>query len=128
MRLLRLWIAAVATISAGGALALDLVFFSRPGCVYCRQWEKDVAPIYQKSDEGRRAPLLHWNLSDGASPYALREPVRYTPTFVLTDKGREIGRITGYINDAMFWGLLGKLLKDNEAATAMAPAAPGEKK
>jgi len=32
--------------------------------------------------------------------------VRFTPTFVVVDNGREIGRITGYSNDDAFWGLL----------------------
>jgi thioredoxin-related protein len=35
--------------------------------------------------------------------------VRYTPTFVVVDNGREIGRITGYVNDDAFWGLLAAL-------------------
>ena len=42
---------------------------------------------------------------------ALAEPVRYTPTFVLVAEGRELGRITGYRDDAMFWGLLGAMLR-----------------
>ena len=118
---------ASASVSATPASALELVFFWRPGCVYCLRFEKDVAPIYEKSEEGRRAPLRAFDLSKGAPPYALTTPVRYTPTFVLVDKGAEIGRITGFINDDMFWGVLGKMLKDASASTAMAPVAPGEK-
>ncbi len=116
----------LALFSAGGALALELVFVSRPGCVYCLKWEQDVGPIYKKSVEAQRAPLREWSLSQGAPPYTLKEPVRYTPTFVLVDKGVELGRITGFINDDMFWGLLGALLKDADAATAVAPRAPGD--
>ncbi|NGX99515.1 MAG: thioredoxin family protein, partial [Candidatus Afipia apatlaquensis] len=36
-------------------------------------------------------------------------PVRFTPTFIVVDNGREIGRITGYSNDNAFWGLLDAL-------------------
>jgi thioredoxin-related protein len=36
--------------------------------------------------------------------------VRFTPTFLLVEQGSEIGRITGYLDDAMFWGLLGGLI------------------
>jgi thioredoxin-related protein len=117
-------------LSAGAAQALELVFFSRPGCVYCIKWEKDVAPIYGKSAEAGRAPLRHWNLNDGQPPYALKEPVRYTPTFVLVEQGKEVGRITGFINDDMFWGVLGKMLRDipTEAAKTDASMAKEETK
>ena len=42
-----------------------------------------------------------------SSGVTLVSTVVYTPTFVVVDNGREIGRITGYINDDAFWGLLG---------------------
>lgn len=35
--------------------------------------------------------------------------MRYTPTFVVVDKGREVGRIEGFISDDSFWGLLDEL-------------------
>ncbi|MBL3206218.1 thioredoxin family protein, partial [Klebsiella pneumoniae] len=34
---------------------------------------------------------------------------RYTPTFILVDGGREIGRIEGYPGADFFWGLLERL-------------------
>ena len=34
----------------------------------------------------------------------------YTPTFVLVDKGKEIGRIRGYPGEDFFWGLLQQLM------------------
>lgn len=133
MTLMRLRLTLIATsllalFWAGQAFALELIFVSRPGCAYCLKWERDVGPIYEKSAEARRAPLRPWSLSNGAPPYTLKEPVRYTPTFVLVDKGVELGRITGFINDDMFWGLLGEMLKKAETATAMAPRAPGDLK
>jgi thioredoxin-related protein len=50
----------------------------------------------------------------------LTAPVRFTPTFVMVDNGREVGRITGYANDDTFWGLFGTLT----AKLAAAPGAP----
>ncbi len=47
--------------------------------------------------------------SQAASNITLSSRVLYTPTFVVVNGGREIGRITGYINDDAFWGLLGTL-------------------
>lgn len=117
----------LALLGAGQAFALELVFFTRPGCPYCLKWEKDVAPIYSKSEEARRAPLRRWDLSEGTPPDKLAYPVRYTPTFVLVERGVEIGRITGYINDDMFWGVLGKMLKDLPADTSPTRPAPAEK-
>ena len=49
-----------------------------------------------------------------AAGVALVSPVRYTPTFVVVDNGREIGRITGYINGDAFWGLLGTFVSKIE--------------
>ncbi|MEP9355455.1 thioredoxin family protein [Xanthobacter sp. KR7-65] len=102
--------------SLGGVLApvvasaRELLMFERKGCAYCMKFDHDVAPIYEKTDEGRRAPLRRVDLSQGApGDVTLATPVRFTPTFVLVDEGREVGRITGYASDEAFWGLLGSL-------------------
>ncbi|MCG5236390.1 thioredoxin fold domain-containing protein [Xanthobacter oligotrophicus] len=101
---------AVVLGAAVPARASELVMFERKGCVYCLQFDRDVAPIYQKTEEGRRAPLRRVDLSGGVpADVALARPVRFTPTFVLVDEGREVGRITGYASDEAFWGLLGAL-------------------
>ena len=90
--------------------AAELVMVERSGCSWCARWERDVGPAYMKSDEGRQAPLRRVSLDDGQPKLALKEPVRFTPTFILVEQEREIGRITGYLDNAMFWGLLGTLL------------------
>ena len=33
-------------------------------------------------------------------------PIRFTPTFILLHKGRELGRIVGYSGEEFFWGYL----------------------
>lgn len=99
---------------AAPAVAAELVMFEQPGCAYCLRWDREVAPAYEKSEEGRKAPLRRVNLR-GGMPAGVKfvSPVRFTPTFVLVHDGREIGRITGYIDNAMFWGLLTKLLNSS---------------
>ena len=93
------------------ARAAELVMFERAGCPWCQRWEREVAPIYPNTPEGRQAPLRKVDLDRGVpTDLTLDAPVRFTPTFVLVENGREIGRVTGYINDATFWGLLEKLL------------------
>ncbi len=87
--------------------------FAREGCPWCARWDREIAPIYPFTPEGRTAPLRRVDLDRTEAPEpGLTAPVVYTPTFVLLDGGREVGRIVGYIGDDAFWGLLGKLLAE----------------
>ncbi|MCU0820619.1 MAG: thioredoxin family protein [Beijerinckiaceae bacterium] len=91
--------------------AAELVMFERAGCPWCRNWDREIAAIYPKTREGVKAPLRRVSLDKPlASEWKLDPPVFYSPTFVVIDKGREIGRITGYSNAESFWGLLGAIL------------------
>ena len=118
----RSWFLALAAFAAclwspALAQASELVMFEQGGCVYCARWNRDVAPIYEKTVEGRVLPLRRVDIGQQTSSgVTLSEPVRYTPTFVVVDNGREVGRITGYINDESFWGLLGTLAAKLEPA------------
>jgi thioredoxin-related protein len=93
------------------ARAAELVMFTRAGCEWCAAFEREIAPVYGKTDEGRRAPLRRVDF-DGARPADLTfiEVERLTPLFVLIENGREIGRIRGYPGEDHFWGLLGALI------------------
>ena len=92
------------------AQAAELVMFERTGCAWCLRWDREIAPIYGKTDEAKLLPLRRINLDrDKPTGLHLASPVIYTPTFVVIDEGREVGRILGYANDDAFWGLLGKL-------------------
>ena len=93
------------------AFAAELVMYTRNGCPFCLRFEREVAPVYAKTPEDKAAPLRRIDLpAGGVRGEGLREPVIATPTFVLVEGGREVGRITGYLNDDMFWGLLGRLV------------------
>lgn len=93
------------------ALAADLVMYTRGGCPFCVRFEREVGPIYPKTREGKMAPLHRVELQAGGfRDSSLKEPVVATPTFILMDDGHEVGRITGYLNEDMFWGLLGSLV------------------
>ena len=41
----------------------------------------------------------------------------FTPTFVLVEDGKELGRIEGYAGDEFFWFLLGRLLDEHSLET-----------
>jgi thioredoxin-related protein len=91
--------------------ASELVMFGQAGCVYCQRWDRDVGALYGKTSEAKALPLRRIDIQNQkASGIALTSPVRYTPTFVVVDNGREVGRITGYSSDDAFWGLLDALV------------------
>ena len=105
-------IAIAIALAAAPAGAAELVMFEDAGCVWCARFNAEIAPIYPKTDEGKRAPLRRVD-SGGALPadLAFIAPERLTPLFVLVDQGREIGRIRGYPGEDHFWGLLDMLMK-----------------
>ena len=94
---------------------MELLFVERSGCPWCVRFEREILPIYGKTDIGLRAPIVKVSLDDGQPKgVSLDLPVRFTPTFILMRDRKEIGRITGYMNDATFWGLLGKMLAEQK--------------
>jgi hypothetical protein len=111
-------------VFATAAQAAELVMFRRDGCPYCAAWEREIGPVYPKTDVGRRAPLRILDLDRaGDSSVRIKSPIIYTPTFVLVDRGAEVGRIEGYPGDAFFWGLLDALLEKLPADDNGHPAA-----
>ncbi|MGY4309296.1 hypothetical protein ACVIJ6_006539 [Bradyrhizobium sp. USDA 4369] len=93
------------------AAASELVMFERAGCGWCARFNAEIVPIYAKTDEGRALPLRRVDLSQPMpADLAGIDPGAFTPTFVVVDQGREIGRIRGYPGDAFFFGLLGRIM------------------
>lgn len=82
------------------------------GCYYCKKWNTEIAEIYPKTEEGQSAPLRRVNLRDLPSEIAFASRPVFTPTFVLVEEGRELGRIEGYSGDEFFWFFLQRLLND----------------
>ena len=89
----------------------NLSCFAPPAVLIARPGIKAIGPVYPKTDIGKRLPLRQVDLDrskDGK--VVLVSPVRFTPTFVLVESGRELGRIEGYPGEDFFWGLLERLL------------------
>lgn len=114
-------IAFLLSIAGPGAVnAAELVMFESDSCEWCEAWHKEIGPIYPKTVESQAAPLRRVNL-DEPMPADLRDirGIHYTPTFVLMEDGKEVGRILGYPGEDFFWGLLamelGKLRQDGQA-------------
>ena len=94
------------------ATAAELLMFEEDHCPWCERWQEEVGVVYDRTREGRQAPLRRIGILDPIPPsITLVSRPRYTPTFILIDEGREIGRIEGYPGEDFFWGLLGKLLE-----------------
>ena len=93
------------------AQAAELIVFEQKGCVWCQRFDREIAPAYAKTTEGKRAPLRRVDIAkpvpDDLS-FIVRE--RFTPVFVLVENGAEFGRIRGYPGEDHFWGLLETLL------------------
>lgn len=123
-----LGLAALALPAAPPAAGAELVMFEAAGCPFCARWNREIAPIYPKTEEGKRAPLRRVDIAQPRpADLAAIANVVYTPTFVLIDDGREIGRIVGYGGDEIFWSLLtelvAKLDRTREPRRAALPAA-----
>ncbi len=104
-------------LGLSNAHAAELVMFEQAGCEWCEVFNREIAPIYGKTEEGLRAPLRRVDTTRRLPPdLAFIDAERLTPLFVLVDRGREIGRIRGYPGEDHFWGLLGVLLKKLDAA------------
>lgn len=91
--------------------AAELIMFRSPGCPHCLAWDRAVGEAYPRSEFGSIAPLRMIDLDRRRGPdIELRRPVVFTPTFVLVEAGREVGRIEGFTSDEFFWGLLERLV------------------
>ncbi|MGA7973547.1 MAG: thioredoxin family protein [Pseudolabrys sp.] len=99
------------------AHAAELVMFEQAGCPWCARFDREIAPTYTKTAEGQRAPLRRVDIDKPIPPdLAFVQVERFTPVFVLVDKGREIGRIRGYPGEESFWMQLAVLFQKLDTA------------
>ncbi len=96
---------------AGPVHAAELFVFRSAHCPSCVAWEREIGHSYGGTEEGRRAPLRHVDIDGGrGSSFADSHAVEVTPTFILIERGREVGRIQGYSGGRKFWTELRALL------------------
>lgn len=108
----------VLTFGLTGPLsAAELVMVERHGCHWCERWNAEIAPAYSKTAEGARAPLRRTQIHTLPEDIAFTSRPVFTPTFILVEKGQELGRIEGYAGDEFFWFLLAQLLDAHPDAT-----------
>lgn len=113
MRLLRILIitlAAALALPFAQVSAAELLMYRRDGCPYCVAWDREVGPGYNNSNFGKVAPVRMVDVHGARPQVALKSPIIYTPTFVLVDEAREIGRIEGYSSNDFFYGTIARLV------------------
>ena len=110
-RLRTLLVAALAVLPVGAIADTYLLMAEEPGCMWCARWNKEISEIYPKTPEGQAAPLKRFDLHADVPEATLASRVRFTPTFILVEDGREVGRIEGYPGEDFFWGMLGEMLR-----------------
>jgi hypothetical protein len=98
-----------APISPRAETRVHLLMVDQAGCIYCLRWDREVGVAYPKSPQGRFAPLVRRPL-DHPDVRRLSPPAVYTPTFVVIDGAREVGRIVGYPGADFFWEELDQIL------------------
>jgi hypothetical protein len=104
--------AMVIALTVARARAAELVMFEQSGCSWCKAFDRDIGSIYNKTEDGLRAPLRHVDIAQPLPPdLSFIQVERLTPLFVLVDKGREIGRIRGYGGRESFWTQLFMLME-----------------
>ncbi|WP_245413443.1 thioredoxin family protein [Mangrovicella endophytica] len=90
--------------AASSATAAELLMFEQRGCPFCEAFDREIAPDYPASHAGKLAPLRRIDIhQDRRGGIADLDPAVFTPTFVLVDQGREIGRLTGYPGRRWFY-------------------------
>lgn len=105
--------ALLVALPALGPAETRLLMAEEKGCPWCARWNAEVGDAYAKTDEGRAAPLLrydiHGTLPEGVT---LARGVYFTPTFILVIDGTEVARMEGYPGEDFFWGLLNRMFEE----------------
>ncbi|MBL6931965.1 MAG: thioredoxin family protein [Rhodospirillales bacterium] len=93
------------------AEAAELVMFESHGCEWCELWNEEIGAIYGKTSEAKIIPLRRVDIGDDR-PSDLKHlgGLVYTPTFIVMQKGKEVGRIIGYPGEDFFWQLLNEII------------------
>lgn len=88
-----------------------LLMAEESGCYWCARWNEEISHIYPKTAEGQAAPLERFDVRGKHPEVEFAKRVHFTPTFILVDDGKELGRIEGYPGEDFFWGLLGMMFE-----------------
>jgi thiol-disulfide isomerase/thioredoxin len=85
-----------------------LIYIYSPECGACRQFDREVGPIYDKTDESVALPMERvliddWQAKRHQLVKCASAAVIGTPTFLQIQNCQELDRITGYSDAELFW-------------------------
>ncbi len=104
---------AMGILTSKAAVSAELLMLEQKGCAYCEKFDREIAPAYPKTAEGKIAPLRRIDINEKwPEDLADIKPTTLTPTFILIENNQESGRLYGYNGDEYFWFLLGELLEN----------------
>ncbi len=102
---------AVGGQSADGGGA-QLIMFEQQGCEWCEVWNEEIGAVLPKTPEGKCAKFSRFDIHNPTSKVLEKiKPIIYTPTFVVFEDGKEVGRVLGYAGEDFFWFQLASQLK-----------------
>jgi hypothetical protein len=99
-------------------MAAEPIMVEQQGCYYCEEWKDQLGHIYPKTPEGKYAPLKTFDITEVDGIKGLERDVIFTPTFILMEKNKELGRLEGYSSEDFFWELLEVILEKETEYTA----------
>ena len=85
-----------ASISASkSAVAAESIMINSPNCKWCDTWVNEVGVVYTHTGQVKKAQLQLIEIDDALTlALCMNHPVTFTPTFLIADDTREVGRIT----------------------------------
>lgn len=112
-RLFSIALISLTLVAFGKAWAGELVYFGSSACTYCDMWDEEIGDIYPKTDEAKILPLRRVSVHDDVPEDLVHiRGVLYTPTFVAVEDGKEVGRISGYPGEDIFWEMMAVMMRD----------------
>lgn len=109
-------------LPAGTVIAAELIMIEQEGCVFCEKFNREIAPAYTKTEEGKRASLRRVLMNQPwPDDLSSIEHDNLTPTFVLVENNHEYGRMRGYPGEEYFWILLAEMLEEMDKTLATSP-------
>ncbi len=90
---------------------IEIIVLEAPGCIYCRHFKKEIAPIYQTSKYTKNVPLIYLDVNDAKTgKLNLSKPVGIVPTIIILENRQEIGRTHGYVSRQDFFRIIKHIL------------------
>lgn len=89
-----------------------LLMIDSPHCPWCEAFDDEIGMIYSQTEEGRLFPLKKIDFyAQIPAIYDIAHQPTLTPTFIVIDDFKEIGRIKGYPGEELFWWRLSEFVR-----------------